>query len=504
MEQLALEMKNISKSFFGVSVLQDVHLEVKAGEVHVLLGENGAGKSTLMKILSGAYKREGGEVKLFGEELNINSPKEAIDKGISVIYQEFNLNPYASIMDNIFLNKEFSKGIFVDKAKMFSETKKMLELVGLEIDPRTKVKELSVAQKQMVEISKALSTDLKILVLDEPTAAITEKETKKLFDIVRELKSKGYGIIYISHRMEELFEIGDRCTVMRDGSYVDTVELKDTNVDELTELMVNKKVSFEKMKNPYINKSETALEVKGLYYRDLLKNINFELYKGEILGMSGLMGSGRTEIAKCIVGAYKRSKGTVTCKNGSEEIKNYSITDSINKGVVYLSEDRKDEGLVLMHSLERNIILPNLDQFGKFIINTRAIPDYSRKYMKLLKVKANSSKQEARRLSGGNQQKVVIAKWVANNADVYIFDEPTRGIDIGARSEIYNIMLDLVKDGASIIMISSDLVEVMRMSNRILVMKEGEVAGILENDDALTQTEVLSYALNGRGVENGE
>ena len=204
------------------------------------------------------------------------------------------------------------------------------------------------------------------------------------------------------------------------------------------------------------------------------------------------------------MGAYKRSKGTVTCKNGSEEIKNYSITDSINKGVVYLSEDRKDEGLVLMHSLERNIILPNLDQFGKFIINTRAIPDYSRKYMKLLKVKANSSKQEARRLSGGNQQKVVIAKWVANNADVYIFDEPTRGIDIGARSEIYNIMLDLVKDGASIIMISSDLVEVMRMSNRILVMKEGEVASILENDDALTQTEVLSYALNGRGVENGE
>ena len=497
MEQLALEMKNISKSFFGVQVLKDVHLQVKPGEVHVLLGENGAGKSTLIKILSGAYTKEEGEIFLYGEKFEVKSPKDAIDRGVSVIYQEFNLNPYVSICDNIFLNKEFKKGITVDKAKMVSEARKVMEMVGLDLDPRTLVRDLSVAQKQMVEIAKALSTDLKILVLDEPTAAITDRETEKLFEIVRDLKAKGFGIIYISHRMSELFEIGDRCTVMRDGEYVNTVELSQTNVDDLTEMMVNRRVTFEKVHNPFVSEQETAMTVEGLYYRNLLKDVNFDLKKGEILGVAGLVGSGRTETAKCIIGAYTKDKGKITVKNGTVELKANSISDAIENGVVYLSEDRKDEGLVLMHSLERNITLPNLSQFGKAVLNTRRMPSFATEYMQKLRVKAVNCQQEARRLSGGNQQKVVIAKWVANNADVYIFDEPTRGIDVGARDEIYNIMLDLVKDGASIIMISSDLVEVLKMSNRIMVMREGEVAGILDNNDSLTQKDVLEYALHG-------
>ena len=502
MENVALEMENISKSFFGVKVLKNVQLEVKAGEVHVLLGENGAGKSTLMKILSGAYAKEEGEITLFGEKYEIRSPQDAIDHGVSVIYQEFNLNPYVSICDNIFLNKEFKKGLIVDKKKMVQEAKKVLEVVGLDLDPRTVVGNLSVAQKQMVEIAKALATDLKILVLDEPTAAITDRETEKLFEIIKNLKAEGIGIIYISHRMSELFEIGDRCTVMRDGEYVSTVELAQTNVDDLTEMMVNQRVTFERVENPYIKEDETALEVEGICYKNLIKNVSFSLKKGEILGIAGLVGSGRTETAKCIIGAYKKDSGKVLCKNGTQELRG-NIKDSVEKGVVYLSEDRKDEGLVQMHSIERNITLPNLNYFGKFVLKTSKMPLFAAEYMKRLTVKATGTRQEVRRLSGGNQQKVVIAKWLASNANVYIFDEPTRGIDVGARSEIYRIMMDIVKEGASIIMISSDLVEVMKMSSRIMVMHEGEVAAILDNNDRLTQKDILGYALHG-GRLNGK
>lgn len=503
METYALEMKNISKSFFGVKVLKNVHLQVKQGEVHVLLGENGAGKSTLIKILAGAYVKEEGEIFLYGDKLDVKSPKDAIDKGVSVIYQEFNLNPHASICDNVFLNKEFKKGVVVDKEKMISETKRVLEMVGMEhISPTTLVGKLSVAQKQMVEIAKALSTDLKILVLDEPTAAITDKETEKLFEIIRELKKKGYGIIYISHRMSELFEIGDRCTVMRDGEYVDTVNLKETNVDALTEMMVNRKVSFQKTLSPYVDNSYTALKVEGLCYRNLLKDVSFEIKKGEILGFAGLVGSGRTETAKCIIGAYKKDEGKITCKNNSVEIKKNNIQDAIDNGIVYLTEDRKDEGLIQTQSLNMNITLPNLKKFGNFVLRTKEMPEFSTKYMKMLKVKATSCEQEARRLSGGNQQKAVIAKWVASDADVYIFDEPTRGIDVGARAEIYEIMLDIVKNGASIMMISSDLVEVLKMSNRVAVMKEGQIEAILDNDDTLTQKKILGYALEGKANEN--
>lgn len=497
MENLALEMRHISKRFYGVQVLHDVNLEVKAGEVHVLLGENGAGKSTLIKILSGAYEKEEGEILLGGERLDVSSPRDAIDRGISVIYQEFNLNPYVPVYENIFLGKEFTKGILVDRKRMMEECSIVLKRLGVEIDPAALVKDLSVAQKQMVEIAKALAAEVKILVLDEPTAAITDRETKKLFEVIAALKQDGIGIIYISHRMSELFEIGDRCTVLRDGKFVALLELAETDVDELTRLMVNRNITFEHRKNPYIQKDYCALEVDGLYYRNLLKDVSFRLHKGEILGVSGLVGSGRSEMAKCIVGAYKRDKGKITCKNGARRLMRHSIEDAIENGIVYLSEDRKDEGLMLCHSIADNIVLPNLSQFGRHILKTKDIPGYAEKYMKKLNIKATGHGQEARRLSGGNQQKVVIAKWVANEADVYMIDEPTRGIDVGAREEIYHIILELVKGGASVLMISSDLAEIMKMSDRIIVMHDGEIAAVLDNTEELTQKDVLEYALHG-------
>ncbi len=492
-----LEMCGINKCFFGVPVLRNAQVQVKPGEVHVLLGENGAGKSTLIKILSGAYQKDSGKIILDGEELDAQTPKQMIDKGVSVIYQEFNLNPYVSIYENILLGKEITRYGTIDKRASIREAKKYLELIGLEMNPETLVGELSVAQKQMVEIAKAISTDVKLLVLDEPTAAITDKETVKLFEIVRNLKKKGIGIIYISHRMSELFEIGDRCTVMRDGEYVKTIDLDKTNVDELTKLMVGREVSFKRFENGFIEPDKVVLNVENICYKNALKGVSLQLRKGEILGLAGLVGAGRTELAKCIVGAYKKESGTVYLKG--EKLKDCDVENSINKGIVYLSEDRKDEGLVLMHSLTDNVALPNLKKFGRHVMCNKKMCEVTKDYIQKLRIKAGSHTMEANCLSGGNQQKVVIAKWLCSNADVYIFDEPTRGIDVGARDEIYTIMMDLVKNGASILMISSDLAEVQKMCNRIIVLKEGRVAGELENNDQLDQEQILHYALNGGG-----
>ncbi len=497
MVQNLLEMRNITKSFNGVTVLHDAQLEVRPGEVQVLLGENGAGKSTMIKILSGAYRREKGEIFLEGKPFEIKTPKEAIDRGISVIYQEFNLVPYIPIYENIFLGKEYGAHGGINHQKAIEEAKVYMDRIGLELDPRTLVSSLSVAQKQMVEIAKAISNDVKVLVLDEPTAAITDKETERLFSIVRDLKKQGIGIIYISHRMNELFEIGDRCTVMRDGAFIKMLDLDKTNVDELITLMVGREVKFDKIENPYVDPTYNMLQVQGLSYKNLLKNVSFDVKKGEIFGFAGLVGSGRTEVAKCVIGAYQRSGGDVYMENGTKKLAEHNIASTIQDGVVYLSEDRKDEGLVLPLSVADNVALPNLHQFGKGFLNNRAITKTAREFIGKLKVKTTSHLQPARELSGGNQQKVVIAKWLCNDAKVYIFDEPTRGIDVGARDEIYNIMMDIVKKGNSIVMISSDLVEVMKMCDRIAVMHEGELTAVLENKDGLTQEDVLSYALHG-------
>ena len=490
-------MCGINKSFFGVPVLRDAQIQVRPGEVHVLLGENGAGKSTLIKILSGAYQKDSGKIILDGEELNAHAPKQMIDKGVSVIYQEFNLNPHVSIYENILLGKEITRHGIIDRKVSISEAKKYLDLIGLEVDPETLVGELSVAQKQMVEIAKAISTDVKLLVLDEPTAAITDKETVKLFEIVRNLKQKGIGIIYISHRMSELFEIGDRCTVMRDGQYVKTIDLKQTGVDELTKLMVGREVSYKRFENNFIEQDNVVLDVDNICYKNLLKGVSLQLKKGEILGLAGLVGAGRTELAKCIIGAYQKASGAVYLKG--VKLKDGDVENAISRGIVYLSEDRKDEGLVLMHSLTDNVALPNLRNFGKYTMSNKKMCEVTKDYIRKLRIKTSSHIAEAKSLSGGNQQKVVIAKWLCSNADVYIFDEPTRGIDVGARDEIYTIMMDLVKNGASILMISSDLVEIQKMCNRIIVLKEGSVAGVLENTDQLDQEQILHYALTGGG-----
>lgn len=487
-----LEMRNITKSFFGVNVLKDTQLTVKKGEVHILLGENGAGKSTLIKTLSGAYARENGTIILDGEELPVLSPGEVIKKGVSVIYQEFNLVPDMPIYENIFLGKEYTKGMKVDHKREIDEAKEYMSRVGLHDDPKTPVRELSVAKKQLVEIAKAISNDVKLLVLDEPTAAITDKETEMLFEIVRELKAQGIGIIYISHRMSELFEIGDVCTVMRDGEYVGTVKIKETTEDELTEMMVGRKVNFEKKENKYLDWDRVVLSVENLNYKKLVQNVSFDLHKGEILGFAGLVGAGRTETAKAIIGDYKRESGKILYK-GKEMGTN--LSDNIKSGIVYLSEDRKDEGLILMHSVADNIALPNLNKLCKPFLNKKLQKTIAKEYVRDLKIKTFSEQVEVKSLSGGNQQKVVIAKWLYSNADIYIFDEPTRGIDVGARDEIYNIMYELLKKGASIIMISSDLVEVLKMSDRVAVMGEGKIKAILENDGKLTQQDILRVEL---------
>ena len=488
-----LEMTGIYKRFFGVEVLHDAQLHVKPGEVHVLLGENGAGKSTLIKILSGAYKREEGEIVLDGKPLAVTSPKEAIAAGISVIYQEFNLVPHLPIYENIFIGKQPQKFGFLKRKEAIAQTRKYLDRIGLDIDPRTLICDLSVAQKQLVEICKALSNESKVLVLDEPTSAITSTETKILFDIVRKLKSEGLGIIYISHRMSELFEIGDRVTIMRDGRYISTCALKDTCERELPKMMVGRDVSFDKIQNTGLKPDQTAMEVCDISWRDRVKNVSFTLRKGEILGISGLVGAGRTELAKCIIGAYKHTGETRV--NG--KALGGGITGAIKQGVVYLSEDRKDEGLVLMHTIRDNIALPNLRQFGKVFLRRRGIMQKSQEYMQRLSVKAPNDQLEAKNLSGGNQQKVVIAKWLLNQPQVYIFDEPTRGIDVGARDEIYQIMQELTNNGASILMISSDMVEIMKMCDRIAVMRDGEMPVILDNDGTVTEEKILSYTLNG-------
>lgn len=492
MQENMLEMRGITKSFFGVNVLKNAELTVKKGEVHILLGENGAGKSTLIKILSGAYAREEGMIILDGKELDPMPPGEMIKAGVSVIYQEFNLVPDMSVYENIFLGKEIVKGGRVDHRSEIKEAAKYMERVGLNCSPRALVADLSVAKKQLVEIAKAISNDVKVLVLDEPTAAITDKETEMLFQIIRELKKQGIGIIYISHRLSELFEIGDACTVMRDGEYIDTVNIKSTTEDELTKMMVGRQVKFDKVENPYYKKDEVVLSVKGLNFKNLVKNVSFELHKGEILGFAGLVGAGRTETAKALIGDYKRDGGTIFFKG--EEL-GTDLSENIRKGIVYLSEDRKDEGLVLMHSVAENIALPNLGKLCRPFLDRKKEKQISKEYINSLKIKTFSEASEVKNLSGGNQQKVVIAKWLYSDADVYIFDEPTRGIDVGARDEIYNIMYELIKKGASIIMISSDLVEVLKMSDRVIVMREGSIKGILENDGTLTQEETMKLEL---------
>lgn len=492
-----LEMKNISKAFPGVKALDNVQFDLQKGEVHVLLGENGAGKSTLIKILSGAHTKDNGEIFIEGKEATIEKPADAFAYGVSIIYQEFNLNPYMSIYENLFLGREYtSKYRFINKQKAIKKTKEISKVVGLNAKPTTLVEELTVAEKQLVEIAKALIFEAKMIVFDEPTATLTETEIELLFKIIRDLKANGMGIVYISHRMNELKEIGDRCTILRDGQYVDTVELDQVSKNELVSKMVGRKIDDNNKKKDSHSCDEVVLRVVNLCYKDKVNNASFELRKGEILGIAGLVGAGRTELAKTIIGEFAKEKGETIVKDRVVELSSPSV--AIKNDIVYLSEDRKDEGLFLEHSVKRNITISSLDKIrAKFCLHNSKEKNICQSLIEKMNIKTPSQETKVVTLSGGNQQKIVIAKGLCQQSSIYIFDEPTRGIDVGAKEEIYNIMTKLVKDGASIIMISSDMPEIMKMSDRIMVMYHGQIANIFDNTSDLSQEQILSSAIGG-------
>ena len=489
-----LEMKGIVKSFGPVKALKGVDFDLRAGEVHALMGENGAGKSTLMKVLTGIHDANEGTIHYNGKQVAYSKPKDAMEDGIVIVHQELNMMNHLTVAQNIFIGREeFRHNWLIDDGASIKKAKKLFDLLKLDINPTEKVGNLTVGKQQMVEIAKALSMDAKVIVFDEPTAALTESEINELFVIIDDLRAKGVGIIYISHRMDEIARITDRVTVMRDGEYVGTVNTKETTKDEIIAMMVGRTIYEDpKAASAVAEDAPVVLEVKNLKAGSSVKDVSFQLRKGEILGFSGLMGAGRTEVARLLFGADKKESGTIFV-NGKEVTIN-SPQDAIREGIGYLSEDRKRFGCIVDMTIADNTVMTNLDHYIKgFLIDDREIVKVSDKFVDSLKTKTPSSKQLVRNLSGGNQQKVVIAKWLEQNSDILIFDEPTRGIDVGAKSEIYTLMNSLVAQGKSIIMISSELTEILRMSDRIVVMCEGRKTGELDISQA-TQERILALA----------
>ena len=493
MGETILKMQGIQKYFSGVHALRGVDFELRAGEVHALMGENGAGKSTLIKVLCGIHKRDGGSVELFGKNVNFNNIAESQNAGISVIHQELNMMGHLTVAQNMFIGREPKKGIFIDDKKMEADAKKLFDKMGVKIDPSTKLGDLTVGKQQMVEITKAVSRECKLLVLDEPTAALTQPEVEELFKIMNDLRDKGIGMIYISHRMDEINRISDRVTVMRDGEYVDTVNTADVTKDDIVKMMVGRTIMGEqKAASAVPADAPVILDVRNLNAGKEVKNVSFQLRKGEILGFAGLMGAGRTEVARALYGADPKQTGEIFINGKKVNIK--IPADAVKNGICYLSEDRKRYGLMLMKSVAENSAIASIDQFisGGWI-NDKKIKQVSTEYNLKLRTKTPSMDQLLKNLSGGNQQKVIIARWLIKNCDIFIFDEPTRGIDVGAKSEIYTLMEELAQQGKSIIMISSELPEVLRMSDRIIVMCEGRITRELDIADA-TQEEIMKYA----------
>lgn len=495
MSETFLQMKHITKRFPGVLALNDVQFSLRRGEVHALLGENGAGKSTLMKILSGVYQPDEGEIIFEDKPVSFSDPLSAQNVGITIIHQEFNLFPELTVEENIFIGREFCKKNRwrLDEKQQRQATIEILQKLNLAIKPDTLVADLTVAQQQMVEIAKAISVNARILIMDEPTAALTETEIESLFRVTRLLKEQGTGIVYISHRLEELALIADRATVMRDGQYISTVDYECVKISDLIAMMVGRDLGNIYPRREALQQRIPVLEVNGLTRKGVLNDINFTLYRGEILGFAGLMGAGRTELARVIFGADSIDSGTLKLNGKETVIKD--ISDAIQQGISYLTEDRKKEGLALNLSVERNIMLGNYpeysDRFGN--VDSRRCQQTSEEQVKALRIKTPNLEQAALNLSGGNQQKIIIARWVCKDTDILIFDEPTRGIDVGAKLEIYELMNRLVAKGKSIIMISSELPEVLGMCDRILVMRSGRITGELSAKEA-TQEKIMQYA----------
>ncbi|MFP2265745.1 sugar ABC transporter ATP-binding protein [Citrobacter braakii] len=495
MSETFLQMSHITKRFPGVLALSNVDFALRKGEVHALLGENGAGKSTLMKILSGVYQPDEGDIIFEGQPVTFANPLSAQSAGITIIHQEFNLFPELTVEENIFIGREFCKNNRwrLDEKQQREAAIDILQKLNLNISPETLVADLTVAQQQMVEIAKAISVNAKILIMDEPTAALTETEIDSLFQVTRLLKEQGTGIVYISHRLEELALIADRATVMRDGQFIATVDYDAVKISDLIAMMVGRDLGNIYPRREPLAQRKPVLEVSGLTRNGVLNNIDFTLYQGEILGFAGLMGAGRTELARAIFGADPIDGGTLKLNGSVTVIKD--IPDAIKQGISYLTEDRKKEGLALGLSVERNIMLGNYpeysDRYGN--VDSKRCQKTSEEQVKALRIKTPHLEQAALNLSGGNQQKIIIARWVCKDTDILIFDEPTRGIDVGAKLEIYELMNRLVAKGKSIIMISSELPEVLGMCDRILVMRNGRITGELASDDA-TQEKIMQYA----------
>lgn len=495
MSPTLLRMEEISKGFPGVQALSDVQIELMAGEVHALVGENGAGKSTLMKILTGIYQKDKGRIFYLGKEINVPDTKVAQELGISMIHQELNLMPDLTVAQNIFIGRE-PRGLFnflLKENELNKKAKELFDQLNIKLDPRALISDLTVAKQQMVEIAKALSFKAKVIIMDEPTAALTDSEIDTLFSLIHQLRESGVGIIYISHRMEELKQITNRITVMRDGMYIDTVKTDEISIDKIISMMVGRQIYETSKPEIKENNEKVVLRVEKLNRGSLLKDISFELQKGEILGFAGLMGAGRTELARAIFGADRIDSGDIYINGKKVHIKTPS--DAVKHGMGYLSEDRKQFGIMVDMDVKTNISIASLKDFLKPMgwMNKEKISSVAQNIVEKLKIKTPSIDQEVKFLSGGNQQKVVIGKWLTRDCDILIFDEPTRGIDVGTKGEIYKLFNELVEQGKSIIMISSELPEILRMSHRILVMCEGRVTGELNYKNASQET-IMSYA----------
>ena len=493
MGDVILTMKGIDKSFPGVHALDHVDFEVRRGEVHALMGENGAGKSTLMKVLTGIYTKDSGTITYEGKEVSFHNTREAQDAGIVIVHQELNMVGHLTVAQNIYIGREFKKGIRIDDKKMNEEAAKLFERLHIHIDPAETMSSLTVGKQQMCEIAKAISRDAKVIIFDEPSAALTEAEIEELFKIIRDLREQQVGIVYISHRMDEIKVITDRVTVMRDGAYVGTLITKDCTKEDIINMMVGR-VIYEDPKacSAVAPDAPVVLKVEHLNAGRMVQDVSFELHKGEILGFSGLMGAGRTETARAIFGADPKESGDIYINGKKVEIN--SPQDAVRNGIGYLSEDRKQFGIVVQKTVAENSTMANLENFMRgLFIHKEKEAEVAQKYVDSLATKTPSVEQLVVNLSGGNQQKVVIAKWLVKDCEILIFDEPTRGIDVGAKNEIYKLMNRLAAEGKSIIMISSEMTEILRMSDRVLVMCEGKKTGELDIQEA-TQETIMTLA----------
>ncbi|NQV27312.1 MAG: sugar ABC transporter ATP-binding protein [Rhodopirellula sp.] len=493
-------MRGVEKSFPGVHALKGVDLNVAAGDVLALLGENGAGKSTLIKVLGGAHQPDSGTIEIDGRPVQISSPQNSQRAGIGIIYQEFNLVPAMTVRENIFLGQEPGRASLIPAGKERRRARELFERIGVELNPDALVRDLTVAQQQVVEIAKALSLDSRIIVMDEPSAALSPREVQGLFRIVEELKSQGIGIVYVSHRLDEIFAICNRVTVLRDGAHIDTQPIEELTRETLIELMVGRKLENEFPTRAAIKTSDNhtgnraGLAVRGLVGGPKVKDVSFNVRRGEIVALTGLVGAGRTESARLIFGADKRQAGLITLDGKELQIR--SPRDAIAAGICLLTEDRKGQGLVLNRSVLENFGLPNLARFSRGgLIQQKRERSSFQSYIDQLQIKVSSPDQRAGNLSGGNQQKVVLAKWLERDAEVIIFDEPTRGIDVGAKYEIYGLMHKLVEQGKAILMISSELPEVLGMADRIIVLHEGRVTGEITDVKSATQESIMDLAV---------